>query len=81
MNQLWLVKHPEVTLEVKNHYNLSKPQWYLNSFLFSVKLHEQLCEKRYLLKIIICNSSKYMVKGRDDIRTEHVHMYVRLCKS
>jgi hypothetical protein len=22
-----------------------------------------------------------MVKGRDDIRTEHVHMYMRLCES
>jgi hypothetical protein len=22
-----------------------------------------------------------MVKGKDDIRTEHVYMYVRLCKS
>jgi hypothetical protein len=31
-------------------------------------------EKQYLLKVLICSSSKKMVKGSDDIKTEHVCM-------
>jgi hypothetical protein len=36
-------------------YSWDKQQWYLNSFLLA-RLWEELHKKKYVLKVLICNS-------------------------
>jgi hypothetical protein len=63
-------------------YSCDKQQWYLDSFLLGVKLWEECTRKNsYLLEVLICESSSNRKRSRDDIRTQHVCMYMRLCKS
>ncbi len=61
-------------------YSCDKQQWYLYSFLLGVKLWEELHKKSIFWKFSFI-FFKQPVKGRDDIRTEHVRLYMWLCKS
>jgi hypothetical protein len=45
------------------------------------KVLRRIAQEKYLLKVLIYILQVTMEKGWDDIRTEHVHMYMRLCRS